>query len=137
MSPAGDSSPDGFRLPVLICDDQLPLRQVLRDIIDSLPELIVVAEAVDADTCLAQAERHQPRLVVLDVRMPGGGEAAARGLRQLLPEVRIVVFSADDDGRTQRRLLLAGADEYVSKAAGFDHLLGVLRTQAEGLAGRP
>ncbi|MGN6089700.1 MAG: response regulator [Actinomycetales bacterium] len=121
-------------LPVLVCDDQAPLRLVLREIIDSLPRLHVVAEAGDAESCIQEAARTRPRLVVLDVRMPGGGEQAARDLRQLLPQVRIVVFSAEDDAATRAQLREAGADLYLSKAGGFDELVAVLEQQARDLA---
>jgi len=58
----------------------------------------------------------QPDVAVIDVHMPdGGGWAAARGLREVCPDIRLVAFSAYDDALVTRTIAAAGIHAFVSK----------------------
>lgn len=116
---------------VLVCDDQADIREVVRAVVDAVPGLHVLGEATNADECVTKALALGVDVVVLDVRMPGSGIAAASRLRALRPGVRLLVFTASDDAATLAALHAAGVDEVVLKSGGFDALVAALRRAAE------
>ncbi|OXM70035.1 response regulator [Amycolatopsis vastitatis] len=105
-------------LRVLISDDDVMIRDVLREVLDSESDIAVVAVAGDVDEAIRLAERHRPAVAVLDVRMPGGGGArAAREIARCSPETAILAFSAYADRASIAGLAAAGVTEYLVKGA--------------------
>ncbi|NBH05948.1 response regulator transcription factor [Amycolatopsis sp. SID8362] len=103
-------------LRVLISDDDVMIRDVLKEVLDDEPDIAVVAVAGDADEAIRLAERHRPAVAVLDVRMPGGGGArAAREIARCSPETAILAFSAYADRASIAGLEAAGVTEYLVK----------------------
>ncbi|NEC68872.1 response regulator transcription factor [Streptomyces sp. SID9727] len=112
---------------MLLCDDNPTLLEALREVVQAQPDLKVVGTACDAKQAVQLADHHQPHLVVLDVRFPGGGDHAARGIARCSPTSRIVAFSAYDDKASIEQMISAGACEYVLKGTGNRELLAALR----------
>jgi DNA-binding NarL/FixJ family response regulator len=82
---------------VLLCDDSVELRALLRGAIESGGDVAIVGEAGDGDGALRLAAEHQPDVVVMDLEMPGPSPAALlRTLRRLAPNADIVTFSGHD-----------------------------------------
>lgn len=105
-------------LSVLISDDDVMIRDVLREVLDSESDIAVVAVAGDVDEAIRLAERHRPAVAVLDVRMPGGGGArAAREIARCSPGTAILAFSAYADRASIAGLAAAGVTEYLVKGA--------------------
>ncbi|RSD07894.1 response regulator [Amycolatopsis eburnea] len=103
-------------LRVLISDDDVMIRDVLKEVLDEEPDIAVVAVAGDADEAIRLAERHRPAVAVLDVRMPGGGGArAAREIARCSPGTAILAFSAYADRASIAGLAAAGVTEYLVK----------------------
>jgi EAL domain-containing protein (putative c-di-GMP-specific phosphodiesterase class I)/DNA-binding NarL/FixJ family response regulator len=114
---------------VLIADDDPLVLALVTALLAEQPDFLVVGTALDADAAVAVASRTAPDLVLLDVSMPGGGgPAAARGIRDVLPSVRMVALSACDDVATVRGMLDAGVDRYMVKGGPSDELLAMLRS---------
>ncbi|MET8757664.1 response regulator transcription factor [Lentzea sp. NPDC004782] len=115
-------------LRVLIADDDPLIRDVLRDVLDDEPDMEVVAVASDAREAVELAERHTPAVIVLDVRMPGGGGAhAAAEILQHAPEARILAFSAYTDAGTVDEMRRAGVTDYVAKGVRNTELVAAVR----------
>ncbi|WP_290055849.1 response regulator [Amycolatopsis solani] len=105
-------------LSVLISDDDVMIREVLKEVLEEEPDIAVVAVAGDADEAIRLAERHRPAVAVLDVRMPGGGGArAAREIARCSPGTAILAFSAYADRASVAGLAAAGVTEYLVKGA--------------------
>ncbi|MEU7785259.1 response regulator transcription factor [Amycolatopsis sp. NPDC049159] len=105
-------------LRVLISDDDVMIRDVLKEVLEEEPDIAVVAVAADADEAIRLAERHRPAVAVLDVRMPGGGGArAAREIARCSPGTAILAFSAYADRASIAGLAAAGVTEYLVKGA--------------------
>ncbi len=101
---------------VLVADDDVLTRRLLRHAVDAEAALELVGEAADGTEALALAHVLAPDVVVLDISMPGlDGLAVAARVRPALPNCAIVVFSASD---AEAQALAAGADCFVAKAAG-------------------
>lgn len=103
---------------VILADDHPLMRAGIRSQLQEIPGIEVVAEASDGLAALQLTAQHKPRLVVMDVSMPGmnGLEVAAR-LAKEQPEVRVIMLSMHTGEEYVRRALKAGARAYVLKDA--------------------
>lgn len=123
----------GAPLRVLLADDHVTVRHGLRLLVDSQPDMIVVAEAGDGDTALRLALELSPDVVVLDISMPGtNGLIATRELRRQNPAVAIVTLTRHSDDAYLEELLRAGASGYVLKQSPPSELLQAIRTVTVG-----
>ena len=129
-------------ISVLVVDDNPTF---LRILINFLREqnhngLVVVAAAGGGEEALAKAQALQPRVVLLDLRMPGlsGLETIPR-LRCTLPDVAIIALTLQESNGYRQAALAAGADEFVSKATLTTDLLPAIRRvmQAPRLLEKP
>jgi DNA-binding NarL/FixJ family response regulator len=102
-------------ITVIVADDEPMIRAALAEMLDQQPGVRVVAEATDAAGAVAMARLHHPTVALLDVRMPGGGAEAARGIRLVSPVTRVVAHSASDDLPTRCTMLAAGAGDFIVK----------------------
>lgn len=118
---------------VVVADDHSVVRAGLRALIDSEPDLEVVAEAVDAGSALAETVRTAPDIVVLDLDMPGAtGSSVIKDIGRLLPSAGIVVLSMHATPRHVRDALRHGARGYVPKHCADTDLLDAVRAVAGG-----
>ena len=116
---------------VLVADDQALVRAGFRVLVDSAPDLEVVAEAADGRAAVQAALDHRPDIVLMDIRMPGmDGLAASRQIRLFHPSARIVVVTDYDDEALRREAREAGACGYVVKMNLLD-LAPLIRSIAE------
>ena len=122
------------RIRVLLADDHVPTRDDVRRALEGDPRFVVCAEAGDAPVAIEGAVRESPDVCVLDVRMPGGGVAAAWEISARLPETRIVMLTVSSDDNDLFASLRAGASGYLLKdmdpAALPDALSDVLNGEA-------
>ncbi|WP_274383642.1 response regulator [Saccharothrix deserti] len=116
------------KLSVVISDDDPMVRDALRDVLDAEPDLEVVAVARDADEAIELAERHAPAVVVLDIRMPGGGGGrAAREIRLRSPNTGILALSAFSDREAFGEIQAAGVTEHIVKGASNSDIIAAVR----------
>jgi DNA-binding NarL/FixJ family response regulator len=118
---------------ILLADDHAIVRRGLRSLLESTPDLVVVAEAGDGKQALRLAEEHHPDLAVLDIAMPmmNGIDVAAR-LQTMERPPRIIVLSMHSDESYILRALAAGAQAYLLKEATDEDLIPAIRTVATG-----
>jgi DNA-binding NarL/FixJ family response regulator len=89
-----------MRIRVLIADDQAMVRAGLRLILESRPDLVVVAEAADGEEAVAAARRHLPDVILMDVRMPRlDGIEATRQITSEPHSARVLVLNHVRRGR--------------------------------------
>jgi DNA-binding NarL/FixJ family response regulator len=118
-------------LRILLADDHATVRQGLKLLIDSQPDMTVVAEAADGDGALREAKVVKPDIVVMDISMPGmNGLVATRMLKRVLPDVAIVALTRHDDETYVEELLRAGASGYVLKQSAPMEFLQAIRAVA-------
>jgi len=118
---------------VVLVDDHTIVREGLRLLLRSAPDIAVVGEAVSGLTAIDVAERLRPDIVVLDLDMPGSdGMATLRGLEQALPEVRVLVLTVHAERERLVPLLEAGARGYLTKEAASQDLIEAIRVVAAG-----
>jgi EAL domain-containing protein (putative c-di-GMP-specific phosphodiesterase class I)/DNA-binding NarL/FixJ family response regulator len=109
---------------VLVVDDEESVVDVLRALIGSDPTLEFAGAAGDAERGIELALREQPDVVLMDVRMPGGGGVrAVREIRKRSSRTKVVALSAHEDADTMIRMIGAGAGAYVPKSESTDEIL--------------
>lgn len=118
---------------LLIADDHEVVRAGLKSLLADVRDIQIVAEAADGDEAVRMAHRHRPQVVLLDVRMIGGDGLAALGrLREELPAVPVVMFSAYDNPTYMARAAALGAAGYLVKSAKRDEIISAVRQAAAG-----
>jgi DNA-binding NarL/FixJ family response regulator len=131
---------DAVAIRIVLADDHYLVREGIRRLLETEPELEVVAVCDDLDSLLAAVETEQPDVVVTDIRMPPHGldegiQAAAR-IRELHPSVGVVVLSQYAEPRYALALLESGTARraYLLKERVDDiaELLAAIRTVADG-----
>jgi DNA-binding NarL/FixJ family response regulator len=118
---------------ILLADDHEVVRSGLRMVLDSVPDLEVVAEAADGAEAVERALAEDVDLTVLDVSMPRmTGLQAALELTRRKPEMRVLMLSMHDDERYFFEALKAGASGYVLKSAANRDLIEACRAAMRG-----
>jgi DNA-binding NarL/FixJ family response regulator len=113
---------------ILLADDHALVRRGVRLILDSEPDLTVVAEAGDGAEAIALAKAEQPDLAILDIAMPRlTGLQAARELSRILPGLRILILTMYDNEQFFFEALRAGANGYVLKSVADRDLVEACR----------
>jgi len=118
---------------VLLADDHKMMREGLRAMLDSLPDVEVIAEAEDGQQALELAHRLKPDMVVMDVAMPKlNGMEATRRIKADLPKIKILALSMHSDRQFVVGMLRAGASAYLLKDCAFRELATAIREVSAG-----
>ena len=116
---------------LLIADDDEAVRLTLSALAARHPALELVGAAADAEEAIELARQHRPDVVLLDVSMPGGGGVrAAIGIRDVMPDARLVALSAHDGPSVQLDMSRAGAIGYLVKGASDEDIVSAIRSAA-------
>lgn len=118
---------------VILADDHRILREGLRALLESLPDVEVVAEAVDGKAAVELARTLRPHVVVIDVGMPGlNGIEATRRILAEVAGVKVIGLTMHSDARFVSAMLQAGASGYLLKDCAFEELARALETVVGG-----
>lgn len=121
------------KLRIFLADDHMVVREGLKSLINSQPDMEVVGEAENGRDAVKCAVELSPDVVVMDISMPemNGIEATER-LRKECPSTKIVALTIYEDTGYLRQSLKAGASGYVLKRAVVEELVHAVRTCAAG-----
>jgi two-component system response regulator NreC len=118
---------------VVLVDDHAMVREGLRLLLRTAPDITVVGEAENGNAALPVVQRLVPDIVVLDLDMPGGdGVSALRELSQVQPNVRALILTVHAEHERLLQLLEAGARGYLTKEAASRDLVEAIRVVAAG-----
>jgi DNA-binding NarL/FixJ family response regulator len=118
---------------ILLADDHTVVRQGLRFILDSEPDLEVVAEAANGTEAVARALKDDIDLAILDIAMPTmTGLQAARELSRHRPDLKMLILSMHDDEGYLYEALKAGTAGYVLKSVADRDLVEAVRAAMRG-----
>jgi DNA-binding NarL/FixJ family response regulator len=118
---------------LLIVDDHEVVRQGLVAMLARREAFQVVAEAGSAAEAVEMAARHEPDLVVMDVRLPdGSGIEACRDIRAERPETRVVMLTSYPDEEAVLSAIVAGASGYLLKQTRARDLVAALEAVGRG-----
>jgi EAL domain-containing protein (putative c-di-GMP-specific phosphodiesterase class I)/FixJ family two-component response regulator len=126
------------RIRVMVADDEETVRDVLKLLVASDPDMDLVGEAKDTESAIELAAKVRPDVALLDVRMPGGGgPRAAREIARRSPPTLIIALSAHEDVETVLKMLRSGALSYVVKSDSTDEIMWAIHRSIEGHATLP
>ncbi|MGH7996071.1 MAG: response regulator transcription factor [Opitutaceae bacterium] len=123
------------KISVLLADDHTVVRQGLRSLLSSEPDIEVVAEAENGRQAVQLAQRLLPNVAVMDIAMPqlNGLEATRQIIREGLP-TRVLILSSYGDDEYVHQLTEAGASGYLIKQTAANDLLKAIREAHKGNA---
>ena len=125
------TTPEPIRIAV--ADDHRLFREGLAALFESVPGIVSVGSVADGEQAVALAQREQPTVVLMDIRMPGvNGVEALRRIRETAPRVAVVMLTMVDDDASVAEALREGAVGYVLKGADADEMLRVIRAAHAG-----
>jgi DNA-binding NarL/FixJ family response regulator len=120
---------------MLLADDQSLLRATFRILLETIPGIEIAAEARDGTEAVAQAIRHRPDVVLMDIRMPGlDGIEATRIITgdARLSDVKVLILTTFETDEHVAEALRAGASGFVGKGINPQELIDAIRTVAAG-----
>ena len=118
---------------VLIADDHTLVRQGLRLLLETAPDIQVIGEASDGAEAIRLAGELSLDLVVMDIAMPNvDGLAATRAIKQAQPGVQVLALTMHEGEDYFFKVLAAGAAGYVLKRAAANDLLTAVHAVARG-----
>lgn len=122
-----------MRTTILLADDHLLFRHGLRGALATLPDLEVVGEADDGAQAETLAGELKPRVLLMDIHMPGlnGTEATRRILRKN-PRIKVLALSMYAQKRYVLDMFAAGARGFALKSCSFEELAEAIGAVAEG-----
>jgi DNA-binding NarL/FixJ family response regulator len=114
-------------LRIAVVDDHRIFADAVADVLRELADCDVVGVAGDASDAMSLIDRERPDVMLLDYHLPGvdGGELARRA-RALMPDLRIIVWSANKGELVREECLRAGAEAVISKDRGLEAILETL-----------
>jgi DNA-binding NarL/FixJ family response regulator len=125
------NSPEKIR--ILIADDHYIVRIGLIALVNTEPDMEVVAEAADGAQALDLFTKCSPDLALLDIRMPlKNGIQTTMEIRGRFPSARVLMLTAFDGDEEIYKALEAGAQGYVLKSSSGEKLIPALRAVAAG-----
>ena len=118
---------------IMIVDDQALVREGLKVILSADPQIEVVAVAADGAEALDMAARHQPDMMLMDLKMPVmNGVRATQLLKERFPHIRILILTTYDDDDWVMDAIRAGADAYLLKDSSREELIAAIAGTAAG-----
>ncbi len=121
------------KIRVLLADDQDIIRTGLTTILNHQPDIEVVGQAADGLTAVETAQRLQPDVILMDLKMPRlNGIQATRQIVAALPQTQIIILTACDNDDWVFDGIHAGAVGYLLKGTSTDKLAEVIRNAARG-----
>jgi two-component system response regulator NreC len=120
-------------ISIVLADDHPVVRRGMRTLVEADPEFSIVGEAGDGLETVRLVERLRPKVLVLDLMMPGlSGLEVLRIIRERSPQTRTVVLSMHSNNAFIAEALKNGATGYVLKGSTEDDLVRAVREAAAG-----
>src|SRR5512135_2148502 len=120
-------------ITVLLVDDHGLVRKGFRRMLEDDPELRVIGEATNGQEAIKLAQELRPRVIVMDMAMPGvDGVQATREIMKHAPEIAVLILSMYSEDNYVRNAFDAGARGYLLKEALDVDLAGAIKDLAAG-----
>ena len=118
---------------LLIADDHPVVRDGLRAMLATQPDMELIGEAATGTEAVAHARALRPDVVLMDLQMPGlDGPGAIATLREQAPEIHVLVLTTYGTDADITRAVDAGATGYLLKDAPREQLFAAIRSAARG-----
>lgn len=120
---------------VLIADDQELIRESLKIILDSKPDIEVTDAVSDGLEVIRSIREKRPDIILLDIRMPRlDGVSCTKIIKEGYPDIKIIILTTFDDDEYVFNALKYGASGYLLKGISMDNLVEAINTVYQGQA---
>lgn len=116
---------------VLLVDESPIVRERLVQLVETIPGIAIVGECGDADCAVASLLRLQPDVLLLDIRLPGGGTRVLKYAVRHNPSTRVIVQTNQAEAQTRRICLGLGAHHFFDKSTESGQLASLLAQVAQ------
>lgn len=121
------------KISILVVDDHAGVRDGIRAVISTQPDMLVVGEATDGAEAIRQFRKLLPNVTITDVRLPViCGIEAISLIRAEIPQARFIVISALTDDDCSEQAFAAGAQAFLHKSTLRRNLLPAIRAVHNG-----
>jgi len=121
------------KIRIMVIDDQAVVRQGFVALINTVPDMEVIAEGLNGQQAIDLYDQHTPDVTLIDLRMPVvGGVEAISAIRSNYPDARLIVLTTYDGDEDIYRSLQAGARGYLLKDVFFEELETAIRSVHAG-----
>ncbi len=121
------------KIRVLLVDDHPVVRRGLHSILTNMPDIQVVGEAENSAQALERTRELRPDVIILDIRLPGSsGLQIIQALRQIHPDVKIVVLTSYDTDEHLFGALSSGAHGFLLKSVAHEEVAEAIRRVYRG-----
>ncbi len=118
---------------ILVADDHAIVREGLKQILDETSDLHVAGEAANGQEVFENIWKNEYDVVMLDISMPGrSGLEVLKQIRDIRPELPVLVLSIHPESQYAVRALKAGAAGYLTKESAPDELISAIRKVSRG-----
>ena len=122
-------------IKVLIADDQELIRESLKIILDSKPDIEVTDAVSDGLEVIRSVRENKPDIILLDIRMPRlDGVSCTKIIKEGYPDIKIIILTTFDDDEYVFNALKYGASGYLLKGISMDSLGEAINTVYQGQA---
>ena len=122
-----------MRIKVLIADDHQLFREGLANLLFSVENIEVIAQAKDGNEVIEKVKHFKPDVVLLDIAMPVlNGIEATKKIKALFPEIKTITVSMHSDKQYVKGALEAGADGYLLKNCTYRQLTDAIQSVYDG-----
>lgn len=122
-------------LRVLLVEDDAMVRQTLAGMLAAYPDLQLIAQAADGAEAVSCVEKHNPQVVIMDIRLPRlDGIAATREIKWKFPQVQIIGLSEYGHGYNADAMLKAGAIAVYQKSMATEELYSAIKKAGRGFS---
>jgi two-component system, NarL family, response regulator NreC len=120
------------KLRIMLAEDHLTVREGIKLLINSQPDMEVIGEVGDGSAAVREAQKLLPDIVVMDVSMPKlNGLKATKRLKMASPDVKVLTLTRHTDDAYLQQLIESGASGYVLKQSAPTELIRAIRTVAD------
>ncbi len=121
------------QITILIVDDNEVMRKILRLVISSMQDTILVGEAHNGEIAIAMAKDLSPDIILMDINMtPVNGFEATRKILKENPAARIIGLSSHSESSYARNMMQIGAKGYLTKGVHHTAIIEAIYTVAKG-----
>lgn len=121
------------KIRIIIVDDHKRVRASLKELLELNSTYEIIADVEDGETAISVTTELLPDVILVDINMnPMNGFMVTETIAKLLPDVKIIGFSANNEPWHAQRMLALGAKGYLTKSVSFDELCRAIDLVAAG-----